>query len=238
MKLLMYFYSIITSMFASNKQEVILEEVPNLPMRLGGLQFFADPPADPPADPAPEDKPFATFPTQVDLDNRLERAQREGQKALATSLGYESIEAMQEALKKPDDKPPKDDDKKDEPVDVDALIESKLKEERAKTFTRVLNSEVKVVANELGFVDHADALALADLSDVKENEKGDLEGVKEALEALAKVKPHLVKSASGTNFGSDITPKPKDNKEHLESIAKLAQSRGTHAQVANDPWKR
>ncbi|WP_366160574.1 scaffolding protein [Bacillus infantis] len=177
---------------------------------------------------------FATFKTQEDLNKRLTRAEKKGQKELATSLGYDSVEAMQAAMKKPDDK--KKEDNKDDPADVDKIVEAKLKEERDKTFKRLVNSEVKVLANELGFADWEDALALADLSQVKEDDKGNIAGVKEALESLSKKKPHLLKQTKPGQFGVTIPNNQQRQKESLESIKKLAESRSTTKAAANNPW--
>ncbi|MDW0113771.1 scaffolding protein [Sporosarcina saromensis] len=242
-KLIMYLYSIIMSLFVTTKQP-LLQEKPNLPLRLNIQHFAGD--GGEGAEGGGEggdgegakDEPFATFNTKEELNKRLGRAEKAGQKNLAKQLGFDSVEAMQEALKQKEDKSGKDEKKKDDSVDVDKVIEEKLKEVNAQAFKRLLNAEVKLVANELGFADHSDALALADLSEVTENEKGDLEGVKEALEKLAKEKPHLIKQSGSGNFGSDISRKPKDDKAHLENIAKLAQSRGVQTTTVNDPWKR
>lgn len=212
------------------------------PLKLD-LQFFADP--DPDDDPdggkgKGEDKPFAVFNNKEDLDKRISRAEKAGQKALAKQLGFETVEEMQAALKKEEPADPKGkDEKKDKAPDVDEIIDAKLKEERAKTFTRLLTSEVKVVAKELGFADYEDALKLADLSEVKENDKGEIEGVEEALKALSEKKPHLLEKKSTGGFGADITKKNQSDKDRLESIKKLAQSRGSQAQSSvNNPWKR
>lgn len=235
MKLFIFaLFAYIKSFFTIDKVETETEVF--LPLN---LQFFAEPSDPPPTDPPPAtdpptDVPFATFPTKEELNKRLERAKGEGQKALAKELGYDTVGAMQDALKKGKPAPKTDDD----PVDVAKLIEDSLKDERAKGYKRLLNAEVKVEANELGFADYEDALALADLTEVKENDKGDLEGVKEALKALAEKKPHLLKAKGNGKFGAEIATKRKTEKENLESIKKLAQTRGAQATVANDPWKR
>lgn len=52
-----------------------------------------------------------------------------------------------------------------------------------------------LAANEYSWHDAADALRLADLSDVEIEEDGTVVGLKEALRALAKSKPHLIKKA-------------------------------------------
>lgn len=186
--------------------------------------------------------------TQAELDQlvqqRLSRAEKAAQKALAKDLGFDSVEAMQAALKKDKGSDKKADGKLD-PAEVSRLVDEQIKErekeQNQKTFNRLLNAEVKVLANELGFADWEDARALADLSAVKENDKGELEGVKEALEALAKKKPHLLKSKQGGGrIGADIgSGTPDDKKKRQEEIINLAKNRGTiGGQSVNDPWAR
>lgn len=182
--------------------------------------------------------------TQAELDQhvqqRLVRAEKDAQTALAKTLGYESVEAMQVALKKPASTP---EDKKTELVDVDKIVDeklqAKLQEQNEKTYKRLLAAEVKVLANDLGFADWEDAHALADLSQVKEDDKGNLNGVKEALEELLKKKPHLgkQKAASGT-FGANIGggTNNTDKKERLEQMKKLAQN-SANSTATYDPWK-
>lgn len=184
--------------------------------------------------------------TQAELDqhvqSRLSRAEKAAQKQLAKDMGFDSIEAMQAAIK-PKEK--QDKEGKLDPAEVDRLVDEKIKarekEQNDKTFKRLLNAEVKVMANELGFADWEDATALADLSAVKENDKGELEGVKEALEALAKKKPHLLKEKQGGGrIGADIgSGTSDDKKKRHEEIANLAKKRGTiSGQAVNDPWAR
>lgn len=215
----------------------MIEIKKRFPLKLN-LQTFADGDPDPNPNPNPNPDPDPnkgkTF-TQAELDahvqSRLLRAEKAAQKALAVSLGYDSVEAMQTALKKPEPK-------KDEPVDVDKVVEEKLKEQNAKTLKRLIASEVKVLANELGFADWEDAHALADLSKVAEDDKGNITGVKEALEELLKKKPHLGKSKPGGGFGAAVPNSQEQKKANLENIKKMAQSAGTHVVAANDPWAR
>jgi hypothetical protein len=182
--------------------------------------------------------------TQAELDQhvqqRLGRAEKDAQTALAKTLGYESVEAMQAALKKPENNP---EDKKNEPIDVDKLVDeklqAKLQEQNQKTYKRLLTAEVKVLANELGFADWEDAHALADLTAVKEDEKGNLSGVKEALEELLKKKPHLGKQKAGSGtFGATIGggTNNTDKKERLELMKRLAQ-KSVNSSATYDPWK-
>lgn len=130
--------------------------------------------------------------------------------------------------------------------DVEKLLKERLeagnKEQAEKTFQRLLRADVKVYAAELGFADFEDAFKLADLSKVKEAESGDLEGVKEALEALAKAKPHLLKQKpAGGRVGATIPNGSAggSSKEHKEAIIKQAQSRGNiQPQTVYDPWAK
>jgi hypothetical protein len=240
MKYINMFIAWIWLLFANDiKKEEKKGFTPFLPLN---LQYFSDePPATPPADPPPsgDDEPFATFKTQDDFNKRLGRAEKKGQKELAKALGFDSVEEMQAALNKDKDKDKNKDinkDKKDDPIDVDAVVESKLKEERDKTFKRLVNSEVKLNANELGFADWEDALALADLSQVKEDDKGNIVGVKEALEDLGKKKPHLLKQSNNSNFGASVPNNQQRQKESLENMKKLAVNRGNSQTTAHNPW--
>ncbi|KON90392.1 hypothetical protein AF332_20620 [Sporosarcina globispora] len=239
-------------LFAKEKEVAKTEVKKPFLLSVGNLQTFAGDPGggtggsgtDPGGaggagtDPGGEEA-FATFKTQEDLNKRLSRAEKKGQKELAISLGFESVEAMQEAHNKDKKKDTKD--KKDpDPVNVDAVVEAKLKEqlkaEQDKTFKRLVNAEVKVLANELGFADWEDALALADLTEVKEDDKGNIVGVKESLEALSKKKPHLLKQTKQGQFGAYIPNNQQRQKESLENIKKMASSRGTQQTAANNPW--
>ncbi|MDF1510590.1 scaffolding protein [Robertmurraya sp. DFI.2.37] len=232
------FFVSIWLLFAKDKKEVKSFKATS-PLRFD-LQFFADGGdggdggGDDGGDGKGDDKTFTQEDVNKMIKDRLPRAEKKAQEALAKQLGYESVEAMTAALNKDKDK---DKDKKTDPVDVDALLEAKLKEEREKTFTRLRNSEVKVQAKELDFADWEDALALADLSEVKEDDKGNIIGVKEALEELAKKKPHLLKQqgANGT-FGASIPNNQQRQKESLEDIKKLASTRGAQTTTAHNPW--
>lgn len=180
------------------------------------LQFFAEPPGgnEPPGggDPNKEGgEPFATFKTEEEFKSKLTDAEKQGQLNLAKSLGFDSVEAMQESLKQkkqPEKKEGNEGGKKEEKTpDVDSIIDEKLKAEREKTFQRLMRSEVKMQAAELGFADWEDALALADLSQVKEDEHGNIIGVDAALKALSEKKPHLLKQQqkqSNGTFGASI----------------------------------
>jgi|GEM_PF-1923151 len=194
--------------------------------------------------PGKGEKMFSQAELDAAVQRRVARAEKDAVTALAKELGFDSVEAMRAALKKPGDsekgkgdKPKKD----DQPVDVEQLVEEKLKAEREKAYQRLLTAEVKVQANELGFADWEDALKLADLSGAKENDKGEIEGVKEALEKLAQAKPHLLKTKpTSGRFGADIrggSSQQDERKKRIEHFAKLAQSRGSAPEGVYDPWQ-
>jgi hypothetical protein len=193
-----------------------------------------------------DNEPFAVFNTKEDLNKRLSRAEKKGQKALLQELGFDSLEDLQAALgkgKDPDDKQTKQEnnDQNGEKVpDVKTLVDEMLKAEREKTWKRLVTAEVKMVATELGFADWEDAYALANLSEVKEDEKGNIIGVKEALQALADKKPHLIKQKNTSGgFGADVPNRQQANRQQsLEDIKKLAQNRGVTANAPYDPWAR
>ncbi|MDT3426074.1 hypothetical protein J2Z22_001594 [Paenibacillus forsythiae] len=189
------------------------------------------------------DKKFSQAELDAKIQSRVSRAEKAAQTALAKELGFDSVEAMQAALKQ------KGKDKEDgklDPAEVDRLVDEKIKarekEQNDKIFQRLLNAEVKVLANELGFADWEDALALADLSAAKEDDKGNVTGVKVALEALAKKKPHLLKAKQGSGrIGAEITGGTSEDKQKRhEAIANLAKNRGAAGggQTVYDPWKR
>jgi hypothetical protein len=227
-------------LFAKEKPNEVKPK-PYKPLLPLDLQLFAEPPAPPapPAPPTPPEPPKDKTFSQSDVDKLIQdgvaKATKEAQSELAKQLGFESVEAMTKELNKnkPPAKPPT------EPINVDAVVEAKLKDEREKTFKRLVNSELKLLATELGFADWEDALALSDLTQVKEDDKGNIVGVKEALEALSKKKPHLLKTQQNGRFGAEIPPNnQQQKKETLENIKKLAANRGAQQSTHNtyNPW--
>ena len=60
---------------------------------------------------------------------------------------------------------------------------------------QLLKAEVRVQAAGLSFIDPDEAYLLADLGEVEAEDRA--KGVKKALEALTKAKPHLIKTAGG-----------------------------------------
>lgn len=86
--------------------------------------------------------------------------------------------------------------------------DAKTKEAETKANERIIRAELKAEAIKAGMVD-LDGLKLADLSTVKLNEAGEVEGAAELMEALKKSKPFLFGSTSSTSN----TGKPPEKKE-------------------------
>lgn len=73
--------------------------------------------------------------------------------------------------------------------------ENSLKQVKDRYRTNAIRNEIKLYAQNAGFVDTNDAIALVDMSGVDFDEASDkVSGAKEAIDALAKAKPHLLKA--------------------------------------------
>lgn len=73
--------------------------------------------------------------------------------------------------------------------------ENSLKQVKDRYRTNAIRNEIKSYARDAGFVDTNDAIALVDMSGVDFDEATDkVSGAKEAIDALAKAKPHLLKA--------------------------------------------
>ncbi|MBN1815382.1 MAG: hypothetical protein JXA14_26355 [Anaerolineae bacterium] len=96
------------------------------------------------------------------------------------------------------------------------------RDELSAAFTEsLIRAEVRVQAAQLGFENPDDAYDLADLASVQVDiEKSDVEGIKEALEALAKEKPYLLKKQHGGGIG---TPRPVSSSQPQEQRAPSAR---------------
>ena len=78
--------------------------------------------------------------------------------------------------------------------DVIAQAQAKLDQAQTEMVEIRIRNAITLEASKQGFADPDDAYTLADTSGVEINDEGMIEGVKEALEALAKVKPYLLKT--------------------------------------------
>ena len=76
---------------------------------------------------------------------------------------------------------------------------------------RIIRAELKASAIKAGMVD-LDGLKLADLSVVKLNDAGEVEGADALMESLKKSKSYLFGSTTHTTIPGSSSPKPADNK--------------------------
>lgn len=81
----------------------------------------------------------------------------------------------------------------------------KAQEAEQKANERLIRSEVKFQATELGIVDPDAAFALMAKDGIKVNDDGTVEGVKEALENLIKEKPYLKGQSTSPKGGGDFS---------------------------------
>jgi hypothetical protein len=97
-------------------------------------------------------------------------------------------------------------------VDADA----KVKATNSAADARVIRAELKALAVAAGMVD-LDGLKLADLTTVKINKDGEVEGAAELMEALKKAKPYLF----GTATTSSTTKPPTSEKPKLKLATEM-----------------
>jgi uncharacterized membrane protein YgcG len=165
---------------------------------------------------------------------------REGKaqmEALAKSLGFDTVDAMQTAAKakKESDEAAKSDLEK-EKARADKA-EAEKKDALTAANTRLVNAEIKVFAVQAGFVDPADAVALVGRAGVQVDEQGNVTGAKEAVEALAKAKPHLVGTGkAGGSPGSAGNGGRQDGggSDGAEFAANIAKKRAEQNKSAVD----
>lgn len=179
---------------------------------LNGFNFPAVlPAADPPAEEPPKTEPAKTEPPKAEppkqepakpqeldydklaqtifgaAESRADRASKQVIKSMAEQYNLTEDEATTLFEKARDAKkaqlPP---EKQDEVNKVLQMANDRL-----------IAAEVKTASVELKIVDPDAALALMDKSKIKVDDKGNVTGVKEALDALTKAKPYLVGKAAG-----------------------------------------
>lgn len=86
----------------------------------------------------------------------------------------------------------------------------------------VLKNSIQAEASKLGIVDVEAAALLLDKTNVKINDDGTAEGVKESLEALLEAKPYLKGGAPATPVGSPSNPNPSQTEAGTKKY-KLSQ---------------
>lgn len=136
------------------------------------------------------------------IAQRLARANKTAGKAAlearAKELGFESVEAMDAALeahKKAQDAHKTEAEKLREQLEAEKAKAAGAAEQAKRALIKAAFTAEAVGAN---LVNVDDAFVLADLSDVTVDDNGNVTGVKEAVEALVKDKPYLVKQDGGS----------------------------------------
>lgn len=165
-----------------------IDHMPTKPIWYFDLQQFAE------GDPPPT-TPFAAFATEAELNARLDQESKTRQEALAKELGFDSVESMKAAAKekKAADDASKSELEREKAARTQAEAAAKAEKDKANRYR--IEADIKLAAMEAGFVDPTDAIALVDRASIKVDDKDAVTGVKEAVEALARAKPHLVGEA-------------------------------------------
>jgi phage terminase large subunit-like protein len=95
---------------------------------------------------------------------------------------------------------------------------AKAQEAEQQAAQRIIKAEMKAHAIKAGIVD-IDALALADLSGVKFNDAGEIEGADAAIDALKKSKPYLFAQTT-----SSTQQPPKGGKQETKTARDLSDA--------------
>lgn len=177
------------------------------------------------------------------LGERLSRAEKTATKvareAYAKEQGFDNAAAMDTAIKahKEAQEKNKTDLQKAQEAEATAKAQAQAASERAKTaLIRAAFAEQAIAQN---LASAEDAFRLADLSKVTVTDDGTVDGVKDAVEALVKAKPYLVKQGGGTSGGTGGNP-PRGNDGNVDKSAEqgkqLAMQRNAQSGGGYDPW--
>ncbi|MDL2257579.1 hypothetical protein LJC42_00270 [Eubacteriales bacterium OttesenSCG-928-K08] len=210
------------------------------------LQLFAegDPAAiNPPAQPAPapdgagnqpdngdgsQQPPENVTLTQEQLDDLIDKAFAKGARK-----GARDAKKSPAAPATATQAPPPAQAQAQEPTPAPAYDQNLI---RARE--RIVDAAILAAASGLGFLDPSDAIALVDRSDIDMDDDFNVDGATEAVEALAKLKPHLrskkeAPPVSGGMTGQATKPEQKNygaecakrkqeqQKKSLEALNKL-----------------
>lgn len=174
------------------------------------------------------------------VGDRAKRAEEKARKELAEKLGFKSIKELEDSIaaqrKAQENELSELDKAKARVTELEQTDAQRAQQVNAK----LIKAEVRAVAGQMGFRDLGDA-QLADLSEVEIADDGDVKGVKEALEALAKAKPYLLggepSKPPAPNTGGGQGNNPASGGAVLtageQAAVQIAQSRG----YAVDPEK-
>lgn len=147
-----------------------------------------------------------TFPDEKSFMARVGREAKKQLESQAKEMGFESVEAMQAALKaaKDADEQKKSDLEKEKEARAKAERDAATAKERANQ--TLIRAEFKILAKEAGAVNPDSAFKLADLAEVAVDDDGNVTGVDEAVKALQKSDPYLFGKAQGGPVGNPSNP--------------------------------
>lgn len=113
-------------------------------------------------------------------------------------------------------------------------LERQLSEVQARTEARLIRAELKTEAVRAGMID-LDGLKLVDLTKVKLNQDGELDGASELMAQLKKAKPWLFGSPSSSSGA--IPPPAQAPRQKLATEMTDAEYRAAReALLKNRPW--
>lgn len=138
-------------------------------------------------------KPFATFQDEKSFTARVKREGKAQMEARAKELGFDSLSSMEAAItaaKAQEDKNKSDLEREKE---ARQRVEAERDAANERVNDRLIRAEVKSIAADLDIVDADAAYALMARDNVAVDDKGDVQGVKAALESLLTSKPYLKK---------------------------------------------
>ena len=144
------------------------------------------------------------------LDDRTSRAEKGVLKSMAEQYGFTEDEAK-EIMEKA---------KSEKAAQLPENVQKLLDEANAKVRKMQVAAEVTKVGTELGLLDADVALQLLPADAIKVNAKGEVTGVKDALEALKKEKPYLfgTQAAGGMKQGTGALPEKDAKSEIMETM--------------------
>ena len=144
------------------------------------------------------------------LDDRTSRAEKGVLKSMAEQYGFTEDEAK-ELMEKA---------KAEKAAQLPENVKKLLDEANAKVRKMQISAEVTKIGAELGLVDADVALQLLPADALKVNAKGEVTGVKDALEVLKKTKPYLfgTQSAGGMKQGAGAPPEKDAKSEIMETM--------------------
>lgn len=189
-------------------------------------------------------QPFAVFDDEKSFMTRVSREGKKQADDMAKKLGFDSLEKMQDAAKAKMDQDLQNQTDLEKAQAAQREAEKKATDALKTANLRAINAEIKIMAIGVNFVDPGDAVALIDRSGIQIDDSGNVTGVKEAIEVLAKAKPHLVgQGKPGGSPGSAGNGGRQDGQgmTDVERAKKLADDRNKGTQAVNggyDPWAK